>query len=75
MADLPPMTDIKSSNIAAVGHDGEALYIRFHGKGGPSTYRYPTAGGEHHDGLVNAPSAGGYFHQFIKFAHRGEKVG
>ena len=68
----PEMTPVKSSNVEAVGHDGSALWVRFHGGG---MYRYPTAGPEHHAALLEAESPGQYLHRHIKGAHAGEKVG
>lgn len=68
----PVLTPIKaSSNIAAVGHDGSALYVQFHGGG---LYRYPTAGADLHQAFLAAESAGKYFHQNIKPHHKGEKL-
>jgi hypothetical protein len=82
-APMPPeMTPVESSNLAAVGHDGTALWIKFKdstnkkGEVRPGgTYRYPTASAALHAGLLSAPSAGQYFHQQIKPAHQGERVG
>jgi hypothetical protein len=75
------MTPVESSNVAAVGHDGHALWVRFKDRttkkgevrpGG--VYRYPTAGPEHHTGMLAAESVGEYLHRHIKGAHEGEKV-
>ena len=72
---VPEMTPVSSSNLHSVGHDGEALYVRFRGKDGPGRlYRYPTAGREHYEGLLAAPSAGSYFLDQLKFGHVGERV-
>ena len=71
MPSIPPMQPIQSSNIAAAGHDGEALYVQFRNGG---TYRYQTAGPELHAALLIAASPGAYFHQHIKSVHQGEKV-
>ena len=65
------LTPVASSNIAAVGHDGKALWVRF--KNG-SLYRYVTAGREHHDGLVAARSPGSYFLDRIRHSHVGERI-
>ena len=77
MSDLPPMTNLKSSNLHSVGHDGTALYVRFRGKDGTpgSLYRYPTAGMEHHAGMIGAGRAMDYFTDKIRHFHAGEKIG
>lgn len=67
----PALTPVTSSNIHSVGHDGNALYVKFHNG---TMYRYPTAGADLHAGIMAAESAGQYFHKHIKLAHQGEKV-
>jgi hypothetical protein len=72
MADhLPAMTAVASTNIHSVGHDGSALFVRFHDGG---TYRYPGVGAEHHDAMLKAESPGRYFANKIRDRHRGGKV-
>lgn len=68
----PDLTSVTSSNIAAVGHDNTALWVRF--KNG-SLYRYPSAGREHYDGLVGAKSPGSYHADRLRHFYRGERVG
>lgn len=68
---MPAMKAVTSSNIDAVGHDGDALYVRFKSGG---TWRYPTANQGHMEAMVAADSPGGYFHRTIKAAHKGERV-
>ena len=72
---IPTMTTVpNSSQIAAVGRDGDSLYVQFHGHGGKpgSTYRYWRKGTdgphpiEHHDKIIAAPSAGKHWN-----AHKG----
>jgi hypothetical protein len=65
------MTPVTSSNIAAVGHDGSALYVQFQNGG---LYRYPSVGADHHAALLSASSPGQYFHQKVKSTHKGERV-
>ena len=67
----PPMLPVQSSNIAAVGHDGQALYVQFRNGG---TYRYGTVGIDVHAALLASKSPGAYFHQHIKSMHHGEKM-
>ena len=73
---IPPLDPVVSSNIYAVGHDGEALYVRFkdRNKQPGSIYRYPSAGLEHHRAMLTADSAGNYFAAEIRDAHQGEIV-
>lgn len=71
------MHAVDSTRIHAVGHDGHALFVQFktkHGAPGP-TYRYPTAGPEHHEALRRSESPGRYFEFAIKSGHAGELVG
>lgn len=68
---LPKMTGVESTNIEAVGHDGNHLFVRF--KGG-AVYRYPYVSSDHHVMMLAAESPGGYFHQHIKSKHKGEKL-
>jgi hypothetical protein len=74
---IPPLTEVKSTNLHSIGHDGSAMYVRFRGAGGGpgSTYRYPTAGVDVHDALLGSFSPGRHFQSVVKAAHRGEKVG
>lgn len=52
-----------STNIKTVAHDGDTLYIEF--QKGP-VYIYADVSEEVFHGLVNASSAGQFFHQQIK---------
>jgi hypothetical protein len=60
------MQVVQSSNIEAIGYDYEhqELHVRFLKSG--TTYVYPGVPSEVHEGLMNAPSHGSYFGQFIK---------
>jgi hypothetical protein len=62
---------MKSSNIDSIGHDGTALYVKFHGG---ATYRYRTVDRNLFDELMKAESAGRFFHQYIKSIHLGDKL-
>jgi hypothetical protein len=61
------MTEIKSSTIAAVDHDGKQLTVKF--KSG-ATYDYPDVPKELHDRMMAAHDAGEsigkFFHEHIK---------
>ena len=75
MAKIPTMTEVTSNYLHSVGHDGDALFIRFRDKGGPGKlFRYPTAGADLHAALLAAPSPGRHFHAAIKGKHNAEAV-
>jgi len=64
-APIPKMTTLlNSSNVHSVGHDGSALLVRFKGAGGLAgkVYRYPGAGADLVDQIVNAESPGSFLH-------------
>ncbi len=67
---MAPLQPVKSSQIAAIGHDPSTnvLAVQFHGKGGKpgSVYHYQNVPPEKHQALVNAPSIGSHFGQHIK---------
>ena len=71
------MHPVDSSRIYAVGHDGKALFVQFRTKqGAPGpTYRYGTAGVEHHEAMRRSESPGRYFEFEINRVHAGELVG
>jgi hypothetical protein len=73
---FPAMSALTSTNLHSVGHDGAALYVRFRSAGGAPgrLYRYPTAGREHHEGLIGADSPGRYLADRIVHFHKGERV-
>lgn len=62
------MTTVESSNIDAVGRDGDDLYVRFRARGSapPKTYCYDGLADEHHDVLCRTESPGRYFADNIK---------
>lgn len=60
--DLKPVI---SSNIQAVGYDPESQTLHVQFKGG-STYAFAGVPPEHHSGLLDAESAGQYFHKHIR---------
>jgi hypothetical protein len=85
---IPTMTPVEgSSQIKAVGQDGDHLFIEFHGFAGKpsSVYRYWRKGDDgdhpttHHDTLLNVAkvegfSAGKHFNQNLRHAFAYEKV-
>ena len=69
---MPEMTPVtNSSNIAAIGHDGEALWVEFASGG---TYSYPGVPVATMLALQSAPSPGSFFFRHIKkrYEHRKE---
>lgn len=65
------MTPIEgSSNIKAIGRDGNKLRVQFHSG---ATWEYDDAA-HHHDTLMKHKSPGGYFYSDIRNKHQGRKV-
>ncbi|MDB6112855.1 MAG: hypothetical protein JWR69_4605 [Pedosphaera sp.] len=66
---LAGMISVRSSNLRAVGYDGELLVIEFHGGRVYEYYGVPSAT---HSGLMRASSHGTYFHRYIRdrYAYR-----
>lgn len=67
MDELPEMTPVSSSQIAAVGYamDSRELFIEFIGG---AIYRYEDVPPEVHAGLTGHGSVGAYFYKHIKYA-------
>lgn len=65
----PKLVKVKSSNIQAIGHSNDGLFVRFVGG---STYRYPDAPKALYDKLLKAESVGSLFASAVrgKFAHK-----
>lgn len=66
------MTPVKSSNIAAIGHDAETgkLHVQFKSGG---TWVYDDVPAETHAAMTNADSVGSYFHKNIKGKFEGKR--
>ncbi len=76
--EMPAMTPVKSSNVAAVGHTGDSLVVQFHGKDGAPgpVWMYRGAPASYAGEIAKAASPGAMFHRLIRAArHPGEKVG
>ncbi len=63
---------VSSSNIVAIRHDGESLFVEFRSGG---TYKYNGVSADEAQDLLLASSPGGYFHRHIKDSFTGERVG
>lgn len=67
MSTHPPMTAVKSSNIEALGHRGNVLYVRF--KGG-KLYSYADVPAEVYHAGVASESPGRWFRDRIRGTYR-----
>lgn len=67
----PDLTPVQSSNIAAVGHDGDHLYVQFHGG---SVWKYRNVPAEKHAEMLGNKSVGKFFGQHIKPNYDAEKM-
>lgn len=68
---IPDLTPVKSSNIEAVGHEGDTLYVRFKNSG---TYAYKGVDAAKHQALIGADSVGKYLAEHIRSKHEGVKL-
>ena len=66
------MTKVQSSNLDSVGYEEETkvLVIKFRN----GTYRYLGVPKQIFLNLLNAPSKGGYHHDFIKDVYQFQKI-
>jgi len=73
MSDIPPLVDVSSGTIAAVGYDEAAalLYVQFTDG---SLYEYLNVPSPIHDGLMEATSHGRYFDASIRPHYSYRKV-
>ncbi len=76
MSESVKMTPVQSSNVHAVGHDGQALFIQFKDKDGTpgKTYRYAGVAASHKVAMIGDKSPGGYFAKHIRAVHVGKPV-
>lgn len=63
MNGLPPMKEVKSSNLEAVGHQGTRLFVRFKGGG---IYSYAGVPPEVYHELAAAESPGSVFRAKVR---------
>ena len=56
------MIQVKSSNVVAIGHDGNDLYVQY----ASGTYRYKNVSVKLFEDLKNSDSKGRFMNQFIK---------
>lgn len=59
------MTQVKSSNIKAIGYNPTTRTLTIEFNSG-STYDYHDIGQEEHDALIGAESIGSHFHKHVR---------
>lgn len=67
---LPPLTPVESSNIAAIGHRGSDLFVRFKGGG---LYSYEDVSADKYAGRLEWDSIGKWFSSEIRGKHPHQK--
>lgn len=67
------MVPVKSSSIAAIGHDAatNTLSVKF---SSGETYHYPGVSASDHARLMAAPSIGSHFQQHVRPKFKGTKL-
>lgn len=70
---MPTLTPVKSSSIAAIGHDLEKqeLHVQFHSG---ATYVYSGVSAEKHQAFVDADSIGSHFQRHVRDNHPQRKI-
>lgn len=68
---IPQMQPVESSNIAAVGHDGKDLHVRFKSGG---LYRYADVPASVHQQMLAAPSKTNFLRATVIGKHTHTKV-
>lgn len=67
----PEMKPVESSNLKAVGHDGQNLFVDFHNG---SSYKFLNVPSDIFSAIQQAGSAGKYFHAQIQGKFESEKL-
>jgi hypothetical protein len=67
------LTEIESSNIAAIGYDAASKRLRVQFKNG-GLYEYPDVPAKAHDEFMGAESKGSHFAKHIRGKFEGKKV-
>lgn len=67
------MKPVDSSNIKAIGRDGDKLRVQFYSSG--ETWEYDDAA-HHYDEMLkpSCQSVGSYFYKHVRNSHKGRKV-
>lgn len=71
---MPAMHEVKSGNLAAVGHDPATNEIHVRFKSGSTVWIYGDCSPELFDKLRQAESPGSFFHRNIKQVKQGRKA-
>ena len=64
------MINVKSSNVQAIGYDGQDLYVKY----ASGTYRYIGVSAKLFEDLKNAESKGKFMNQYIKDSFKCERL-
>ena len=67
------LTEIESSNIAAIGYDAASKRLRVQFKNG-GLYEYPDVPAATHEAFMAAESKGSHFAKHIRGKHEGKKL-
>lgn len=70
MKGLPSMSDVTSSHVAQIGHDGQRLFVRFKGGG---VYSYDGVPKDVFDAGIKADSPGRWFRSHVSGRYRHKK--
>ncbi len=63
-----------SSNVAATGHDGKSLFVRYRRKAGTALYHYPGVPGKLHEEMQKSESVGEFIHRNIRNFYPGVRI-
>lgn len=69
--EIPALQPVESSNIEAIGHEGDQLFVRFKGGG---LYAYSGVPARIGVEMAGAKSPGSYFHANVRSRFAGERV-
>ena len=71
---MPEMTEVVSSNIAAIGWEDDKLFVTFKSKlTVPTNYSYEGVPKELFEEMLIAPSVGKFFNEKIKVEYVGKR--
>ena len=65
------LAPVKSSNIKAIGHEGDRLRVQFHSG---AVWEYDGVGARHHADLMAAKSVGAHFATNIRERFKGRRI-
>lgn len=65
------MVQVESSNVVAIGHDGNDLYVEYNSG---HTYCYRNVPKQVYEALLAAPSKGSYMNENIKYSYDYKRI-